>query len=121
MSTVPSYSSDENAKPLDAGKILNEFRDQPELISRLLQLFIAETQKDYDGLADAFAASDPSRIVRIAHRLKGAAATVGAEPLRAEAARIEGLARQGDLQQARDRMTTLHSEFDRLHEYLAEF
>jgi HPt (histidine-containing phosphotransfer) domain-containing protein len=121
VSVIPGYSSSQGAKPLDDSKIIDELSDQPELISRLLRVFVAETQKDFDGLAAAFAASDIRRVVGIAHRLKGAAATVGAEPLRTEAARIEGLASQGQLQQAQNCMSALHSEFDRLHEYIAEF
>ncbi len=121
MATIPCCSSSEGAAPLDFSKIINELRDQPELISRLLRIFVAETQKDFDGLAAAFVAQDPRQIVRIAHRLKGAAAAVGAEPLKTEAAHIEGLALQGYLQQARDHMPILHGEFDRLYDYIVEF
>jgi HPt (histidine-containing phosphotransfer) domain-containing protein len=121
VSTLPGYSFASGGKPLDESRIIDELRDQPELISRLLHLFVAETQKDFDGLTAAFAANDPSRIALIAHRLKGAAATMGAEPLRTEVAQIEDLARSGRLHQAQNRMSALHDEFDRLHDYIAEF
>lgn len=121
MSAIPPGSSGERGAPLDFTRLLNDLPDQPELIGRLLRTFIAETRKDFDGLAAAFAASDPGQVARFAHRLKGAAGTVGAEPLCAEAERIERLAMAGRIRQARDRMQALHREFDRLHEYIAEF
>jgi HPt (histidine-containing phosphotransfer) domain-containing protein len=120
VSTVLWHLSGDQGKPLNPNKLLDELRDQPELITRLLHVFATETEKDINNLAAAIAELDSARVKNIAHRLKGSAATVGAEPLRAEAERIEGYGNQGQLQQASDRMLFLHAELRRLYSYLYE-
>ncbi len=106
--------------PIDSSKLLEELCGQPELITRLLHVFQAETQKDIDSLEAALAAHDSCKVATLAHRLKGSAATIGAEPLRMEAAQIEGLGRQGKLQQAQEHMSDLRHEFERFCGFMSE-
>lgn len=120
MSTTPWHVPGDHVTPINRNKLLDELRDQPELITRLLHVFATETEKDINDLAAAIAGLDSARVRSIAHRLKGSAATVGAEPLRAEAERIEGYCRQGQLQQASDRMSCLYAELKRFYSYMYE-
>ena len=120
MSSVLFYAKGGAGSPLDSTKLLDELCGQPELITRLLHTFQADAQRDIDQLEAALAASDSNMIAAFAHRLKGSAATVGAESLRVRAAQIEDLGRQGALQQASSRMSELRGEFDRLCSYLQE-
>ncbi len=120
MSSVLFYTRGGGGGPIDPTKLLDELWDQPELITRLLHTFQAEAQKDIDQLETAIAAQDPSTVTALAHRLKGSSATVGAEPLKLQAAQIEAIGRRGDLQQASAQMPALHNEFDRFCAYVQE-
>ncbi len=119
MSSVLFYAKG-GRSPIDPSKLLDELCDQPELITRLLHTFQAEAQKDIDQLKAAIAAEDPVMVTALAHRLKGSAATVGAEPLRFCAAQIEAVGRRGDLQSASLQVPGLHDEFDRFCSYMRE-
>ncbi len=120
MSIEFFHARGDRVRPIDPNKLLEDLCGQPELITRLLYVFQAETQKDIDGLEAALAAHDSCKVATLAHRLKGSAATIGAEPLRIEAAQIEGLGRQGNLRQAQDHMSDLHQEFERFCGFMSE-
>jgi hypothetical protein len=63
----------------------------PALIGRLLESFLARIPVDLADLRTAFHHGDSARALRVAHRLKGAAATVGSrQPRGPEAARPGG-------------------------------
>ena len=51
------------------------------LLSRLLEAFLEDGQKDDDDLGRALAVGDLAEVSRVAHRIYGAARTVGAEDL----------------------------------------
>jgi HPt (histidine-containing phosphotransfer) domain-containing protein len=120
MSSVLFESGNRGIRPIDLSKLLDDLGGQSELITRLLHTFRAETQKDIDHLESAIAARDSAAVTSLAHRLKGSAATVGAESLKFQAAQIEGLGRRGELQQASDQMSGLHVEFERLCTFMQE-
>lgn len=119
---MPDLFSDavsHHMKPFECNELLREILDQPELVGRLLNMFVGETKKDIENLAAALGLNDATRVAIIAHRIKGSAATIGAEPLRAQAARIEGFGRQGQLQQALDCVPLLRDEFARFCSYVS--
>ena len=103
----------DRAQPFDPDKLLEELCGQPELVTRLLHMFQFEAQQDIDSLEGALAGHDSAKVAALAHRLKGSAATIGAEPLRIEAAQIEGFGRQGQLQRVQNCMPDLRREFER--------
>ena len=110
----------ERPHPLDIHKFLEELCGQPELIPRLLHVFQAEAQKDIDGLEAALDAHDFTKVAMLAHRLKGSAATIGAEPMKIEAAQIERFGREGNPEQIQDHLSNLHREFERFCGYMSE-
>ena len=119
MAGVPGESSGKPAKPAEVNQLLQELLDQPELFRRLLTVFIGETGKDIAELTAALDRRDPARVAAVAHRLKGSAATMGAEPMRAEAERIEAFGRQGQLHPARERLPALNEHFEAFCTYVA--
>jgi len=58
--------------------------------------------------------NDGGALASVAHRLKGAAANVAADPLRKVAADLEEHGRQGDMTAARALLPRLEEEFSRL-------
>ena len=120
MSTASCTPSSESVKPFECNELLGEFRDQPELVLELFRLFIDTTMGDIEDLSAALACRDARRVANIAHRLKGSAACIGAQPIRAEAERIEGFGLRGQLQPALKCMRSLHSEYERFCRYVAQ-
>ena len=68
---------------------------------RLLELLSARIGPDLAALQSALSASDAARAASVAHGIKGAAAALGAYPLRDVAARAEAGAREGRLADVR--------------------
>lgn len=68
--------------------------NSPEFELDLLELFTEDTQAHLKTLAAAIASSDFPQIKRLAHHIKGAAANVGIETIRAIANQIEEQAHQ---------------------------
>jgi HPt (histidine-containing phosphotransfer) domain-containing protein len=68
---------------------------QIELFARMLSLFAARQDGDMTTLRNAMGSGDWSAARRIAHSLKGNAATLGASELHALATRLETAIRNG--------------------------
>ena len=109
----------EHPHPLDVHKFLEELCGQPELIHRLLHVFQAEAQKDIDSLEAALNARDIAKVATLAHRLKGSAATIGADSVGTEAAQIERFGQQGNLQLVQDHLSNLRQEFESFCDYVS--
>ena len=72
-----------------------------ELLTELLTLFVDSSAADFASLCEAIEAGDAEGVVRAAHSLKGAAASLGLEAIRALALDMETAARQGSVDVAR--------------------
>jgi HPt (histidine-containing phosphotransfer) domain-containing protein len=64
----------------------------------------------------AVEADDAVGVERLAHGLKGGAASLGADRVRDAAYRLELIGRDGDLGEARPALALLREELNRLHE-----
>ena len=67
---------------------------------KLLAKFHARLPQELTQIAAAVTAGDSAQVAALAHRLKGAAANLSAEPLREAATELELLGRNGDLTDA---------------------
>jgi CheY-like chemotaxis protein len=79
---------------LDAA--LQRARGKRTLLRQLVQLLLQDLPDTLAGLESALAANDARLVERTAHRLRGAALTVCAEPLAAAAAELELAARNAE-------------------------
>jgi CheY-like chemotaxis protein/HPt (histidine-containing phosphotransfer) domain-containing protein len=86
----------------------------PALVGRLLDSFLARIPVDLADLRTAFDHGDAARALRVAHRLKGAAATVGSSGMVSLCERLELGARGGTVPPADDLLPLLEQEFDRV-------
>lgn len=116
----PEVKPDPSPAVLDLTRLLEMFGDEPATISRILGLFVKETATDMADLFTACASGDASETASVAHRVKGAAAGVGAEWLRSGAEQLESVARRGQMADASQLMCRLQSEFERVKETIAE-
>ena len=83
--------------------------DRPDLALRVLQLYLERSPAQLQAIVDA--ASDASRLARAAHDLKGGSGNLGLLQITELLARIEQLAKRGEL----DDTTPLLSELPAIH------
>jgi CheY-like chemotaxis protein/HPt (histidine-containing phosphotransfer) domain-containing protein len=91
----------------------------PALVGRLLESFLARIPVDLADLRTADHHGDAVRALRVAHRLKGAAATVGSSGMVSLCEQLELRARGGTVPPAGDLLPLLEQEFDRVIRALA--
>lgn len=73
---------------------------EPDPVEEILGVFENDAVEVMRWIADAHAARDAEALRRASHRLKGAAANVGAAELAQALARVEQAARAGDIDAA---------------------
>jgi CheY-like chemotaxis protein/HPt (histidine-containing phosphotransfer) domain-containing protein len=86
----------------------------PALVRRLLESFLARIPADLADLRTAFGHGDAARALRVAHRLKGAAATVGSSGMVSLCEQLELRTRAGTVPPGGDLIPLLEQEFDRV-------
>ena len=109
----------ESPQPVDREKLLAECDDEQSYANRCLHIFVRDVQVDMDGIAAALDRSDSAQIVRLAHRIKGASASIKAEFLRRRSARLEVLGDKAELAAAGECFARLQTEFERFKKYIA--
>jgi HPt (histidine-containing phosphotransfer) domain-containing protein len=97
----------------DAEDLLARCLGKIDLAERVLARFCSRFDVDLAELERAVRVEDTDQIARVAHRLKGASATVAATGLASGAARIEELARCGAMPEIPKRVEELRSEWTR--------
>jgi len=84
-----------------------------ELSQQVLAAFEGDTESLLNELREAVAAADAPACVRVAHTLKGCAASVGAPAVEARARAMEALARSGEFRTLKDLLPQLRVEYAR--------
>jgi HPt (histidine-containing phosphotransfer) domain-containing protein len=87
-----------------------------QLIGEILSLFLEEIPRRIETLKKYVAAGNAASAQDQAHAIKGAAASVGGEALRAVAFEMEKAGRAGDVEKARAIMPLLESGFEQLRQ-----
>jgi HPt (histidine-containing phosphotransfer) domain-containing protein len=107
-------------EPFDRAAFLERVEGDVNLLEEILQIFLDQTPGQIAGMQQALAAGDASRLQGQAHCLKGAAASISANPLQAVAWQVEMAGRSGNLHRAGRLLGVVVQEFDRLKEALQE-
>ncbi|GAB6036416.1 hypothetical protein JCM15519_09750 [Fundidesulfovibrio butyratiphilus] len=81
---------------IDPRKLLAHFEGDKDLFAEVVEVFTAETPERLEKFRAAMSERDLSQLVRLAHSLKGASATLQAEPLRQASYLLETAARSGE-------------------------
>ena len=84
----------------------------PDLLGRLVGLFLANAAQLLTDLEQGLAASDGERVRRAVHTLKSSSANLGATALACLAGELEAAARDGHLDEVAKRLDVLHFEMD---------
>ncbi|EKV00883.1 Hpt domain-containing protein [Leptolyngbyaceae cyanobacterium CCMR0082] len=83
----------------------------------LLRMFVGDTENSLTQLTTALSTDNPVAVQELAHYIKGASANVGATGMSKTAAKLEMLAKQGNLKNAANhirQLQALHQEVKRL-------
>jgi len=81
---------------LDTAQLLERLEDDKELLEEIFTVFIGEAPERRTKIKAALQGMDMDRMVQLAHSLKGASGTLGAEPLRQASSALETAARAKD-------------------------
>ena len=114
----PTSRPENCPSPIDRNKLLEMFDQDRSFINDLLELFVKETRNDIAKLEAACARRDSGQIAVLAHRIKGAAANLTAEPLRRDAAQIEALGRTGRLAELPCTLAQLQDDVEALNRFV---
>ncbi|MCP4645477.1 MAG: response regulator [bacterium] len=103
---------------LDEERLLNATGGRPKTLQRITGVFLDNVPAEVEQLRLAVEAGDAKETRRLAHAIKGTAATIGGLRVNQIAFRVEALAEKGDVQEAATVFQALLPEFDRLIEAL---
>lgn len=106
--------------PVDVPAALDRLGVDGEAARMLFNMFLEETARLIVTLRQAAQGSDTRLLVRTAHTLKGSAAMVSAEALRAVAAQVEELGQAEDRAALPALLNQVQSAFDAVRLFLAE-
>src|SRR5262249_20186437 len=87
---------------------------EPDILSRLIDLFLESTTENCVAIRDAITQGDARALERAAHSLKGGSATLGARPLAATSQRLQEMGRGGRVDGAGDVFVQLGAELARV-------
>ena len=124
-------SAPADAEPAARGKagvldrqVLDQLRKvltngKPELLSRVINLYLAESPKLVQKLRQAAGASDAPEIARSAHSLKSSSGNVGARVLSRYCEDVEACVRRADTEEARRIVAQIETEHRRVQTALS--
>ncbi len=93
---------------------LEQTAGDEELLEELLILFIDSSASDLELLRQAVVTNDAAGVVRAAHSLKGASASLGIEGIRQLSTLMESDGRDNSVTAARENLATLTELLDQL-------
>ncbi len=104
--TSSQLSDRQSSIPIDLDELTSRCMGRLELVDRVLTRFQQSLDRELEELEDAVLRDDREGVARTAHRIKGTSVTVAAHGLHRCAERLQQSA---------------ESQFERIHEHLAEF
>lgn len=91
---------------------------EADLLSELVQLFLADSPDKLEAMRDGFGGGDAKLVERTAHSLKSSAASLGATSLSKVMAEIESAGRAQDLERVSALLPRVSQEFDQARDAL---
>jgi CheY-like chemotaxis protein/HPt (histidine-containing phosphotransfer) domain-containing protein len=112
--TEPAWTAPAGPPVVDLAAVMTRCLNNAGLVAKLLAKFDGQLRQDVDALEKRLAAGDGGEeSVRLAHGLKGVAASMAADGVRRAAAEAEQRLRQGDVAGARQSVAVLKQEAQR--------
>jgi PAS domain S-box-containing protein len=116
--TAPSEAA--AGEPLDLEQAVEEFCGDRELVAAVIGGFCDEVRRQIPAIEAALRAGELDEVRAQAHKIKGGAANLTANPLSEAAAAAEQFAAAGQQELLEPALETIRAEFDRLETFLRE-
>ena len=113
----PRLNGKDDVLPIDFDELVDRYMGRTEAAERLLDKFLALLPTYAAEVETALRSDDTAAIEAAAHRLKGSAASLSANPLRDVAAELEAAARDGIELDTEEAVGRLQHEVERLVEF----
>lgn len=97
----------DNLDTLDVGSTLERLKGDRDFLLTLFGVFVEDLPNKLDALQQAAESGALEDLLRTAHSLKGACATIGAPAMREAAMDIEAAAREGDIETAKNKLPAI--------------
>ena len=104
----------------DRAALLTRLMDDEELVETILQGFLEDMPRQLETLRHCLEAGDAAGVARQTHSIKGAAANVGCEALRALAFELEKAGRTGSVESLKPRFDEVAEAFEQLKQVVSE-
>ena len=104
---------------LDRERLRQSIGEDPEHIHKVMALFVQTTAQSLADLRAALAAGDSARLEKLAHSLKGASFTLGADALGEIGAQLEARGKAGELHEAEPLLASAEEAFTQLQSEMA--
>lgn len=98
-------------KAVDDNKGLEWLEGDSKMLKSIRKIFVRNVPMQMEKLREAFASNDISNVELFSHSIKGAAAMIGAVPLRDEANKVELAAVTKNMDDARTFFENMDREF----------
>ena len=105
----------------DREDLLERLSGNEDLAQRVVNRFLEGASRQLELLARAIGDSDTEAVRLAAHAIKGAAANVGGQQVRAAASKLEQLGKAGDLRPASEILQELAASFARTRDPMEQF
>jgi signal transduction histidine kinase/CheY-like chemotaxis protein/HPt (histidine-containing phosphotransfer) domain-containing protein len=106
--------------PINFDDIHSRLGIEFDLVLDMLEILLEDAPGHVKRIEEALAGRDTTALAAAAHRLKGAAGNLGAEPLFEAAKAIEAMGRGGDLDGASARFPAMQEEMRRIAQFVKE-
>lgn len=116
MPTIPPHPD----PSFDARLALHHAGDDPEVLAVVVGMFLEEVDERFGLIAGALGRGDAEGFERAAHSLKGTAATLALERVRALAAALEEMGASGRMADASDGVRELSEALDEVRPVLED-
>ena len=124
ITTKAVLSSEEESSQFD-DLVLENYRqiqrpDQPDIIKRLITIYLKSSPTLLDEIDSALQASDQERLWQAAHSLKSSSANLGLVSLARQCEELELRGRAGKLDQAAELVAGIKREYERAEKWLRQ-
>jgi len=103
---------------VDFEQLISRVVDE-DLVEQIMPVCVDDNRQRLRMLTEAVSENDSKNVKSYAHAIKGSAGNMGAKRLSEPAGRLEQLASQGDLSQAKELLGRIRSEFEKLETFVA--
>ncbi|MCK5558236.1 MAG: response regulator, partial [Candidatus Hydrogenedentes bacterium] len=115
---LEQVAENQGRKPVDIDGVAERLDGDVEFLREIMQEFLDFAPEQLECIRAGIKSGDAASVERAAHTLKGSAATINAERVRATALRLEEIGRAWNLSAAEATLAQLEAEFRRVQDFL---